>query len=93
MPESMHPSHRALTDAEREQFVRDGFVRIDHAFASDITAQALARIPGTSAVVLEALATIDGTPVKTSAGKVRNIPPPATELISPAPSAAMMSNR
>jgi hypothetical protein len=42
MPESMHPSHRALTDAEREQFVRDGFVRIDHAFASDITAQARA---------------------------------------------------
>jgi hypothetical protein len=45
------------------------------------------------AVVLDALAIIDGTPVKTSAGKVRNIPPPATELINPAASAATMSNR
>jgi hypothetical protein len=46
-----------------------------------------------SATVLEAFAMIDGTPVNTSAGKVRNIPPPATELINPAASAAMMSNR
>src|ERR1700688_2071490 len=56
-------------------------------------APALARTPGMSATVLEALAMIDGTPVNTSAGKVRNIPPPATELINPAASAAMMSKK
>ena len=34
---SVHP---ALSDRQREQFVHDGFVRLDHAFASELAAQA-----------------------------------------------------
>lgn len=41
MPEHQD-SHRGLTDAEREHFVRSGFVRIDHAFSPDIAAGARA---------------------------------------------------
>jgi hypothetical protein len=44
-------------------------------------------------MVLDALAIIDGTPVNTSAGKVKNEPPPATELMSPAANALMASSR
>ena len=40
-----------------------------------------------------ALAMIEGTPVKTRAGNVRNIPPPATELIRPAASALKIRSR
>ena len=32
MPEANQVTHQALTHAERERFVRDGFVRIDQAF-------------------------------------------------------------
>jgi len=34
--------------------------------------------------VLVALAMIEGTPVKIRAGKVKKLPPPATELMAPA---------
>jgi hypothetical protein len=40
------------------------------------------------ATVLVALATMDGRPSQTSVGKVRSVPPPATELIAPAAKAA-----
>lgn len=39
MPESIHASHRILTDAQKEQFVRDGFVRIDRAFPPEVAAE------------------------------------------------------
>jgi hypothetical protein len=38
----MHRSHPVLTDAEKEQFVRDGFVRIERAFSTEIAAEARA---------------------------------------------------
>ena len=44
----------------------------------------LAPIPGQSATVLVALATIGVMPSPTSAGKVSSVPPPAIELIAPA---------
>src|SRR5438093_5653321 len=56
-------------------------------------AQALVSTPGKSATVLVALATIEGTPLKTSAGNVRNEPPPATALITPAPRAAVIRKK
>src|SRR5437879_5611973 len=56
-------------------------------------AQALASTPGNSATVLVAFATMEGTPVNTSAGNVRNEPPPATALISPAPRTAATRKR
>jgi len=48
---------------------------------------------GETATVLVALAMTDGTPAKTNAGKVRKVPPPATEFINPAPKAATMSSK
>src|SRR5881296_4177187 len=56
-------------------------------------AQALISTPGKTATVLVALATIEGTPVNTRAGNVRNEPPPATALITPAPRAAAIRKR
>src|SRR5262249_59465646 len=55
-------------------------------------AQPLASEPGTSATVLVALAITDGTAVK-SDGKVRRVPPPATELMAPAATAAKHKRR
>lgn len=50
---------------------------------------ALASAPGQTAAVLVALAAIGGIPpTSRSAGKVRKVPPPATELIAPAANAA-----
>jgi hypothetical protein len=43
--------------------------------------------------VLDALAMIEGTPVNISAGKVRNAPPPATELMIPAAKALKVKSR
>ena len=47
-------------------------------------AQALASVPGSSATVLEALATTEGRPTKTMAGMVTKEPPPAAAFIAPA---------
>src|SRR5437867_9732693 len=66
---------------------------ISRVFISFRYAQALVRTPGKSATVLVALATIEGTPLKTSAGNVRNEPPPATALITPAPRAAVVRRK
>src|SRR6266566_6792638 len=46
-------------------------------------AHILATEPGHNATVLVAFALIGGTPVKIRAGKVINVPPPATELSIP----------
>jgi hypothetical protein len=54
---------------------------------------ALATDPGTRATVLEALAMTAGTPPNTREGKVRKLPPPAIELITPAKKAAPKSNK
>src|SRR5882762_1503194 len=48
----------------------------------------LPREPGHSATVLVALATSGVTPSATIAGNVSSVPPPAMELIAPAPRAA-----
>jgi hypothetical protein len=40
MPAGNQSLHRALSDAQKEQFVRDGFVRVDHAFPPEIAAEA-----------------------------------------------------
>src|SRR5437588_10996069 len=45
--------------------------------------------PGQSATVLVALAWMGGTPVNMSAGRVMNVPPPATELSMPPSTAAI----
>jgi hypothetical protein len=52
-------------------------------------AQALAIAPGNKATELEALATMEGTPMKTRAANVRKEPPPAIAFITPAPNAAI----
>ena len=48
----------------------------------------LATVPGQTAAVFVAFAAIGGMPVKIRAGKVMKLPPPATELIVPASTAA-----
>jgi hypothetical protein len=53
----------------------------------------LAMEPGTSATVLDALAITAGTPAKTNEGKVRKLPPPAMELMTPAEKPAARSRR
>src|SRR6185312_13198825 len=50
-----------------------------------------ARVPGHKATVPVALALIDGTPVKSNAGKAKNPPPPATEFTIPPAMAAKKS--
>ena len=45
--------------------------------------------PGNTATALVALAATGGIPVKTSAGKVRKVPPPAMVFNTPAPKAAI----
>ena len=47
-------------------------------------AQALASVPGSSATVLDVLATTEGRPTKTMAGMVTKDPPPAAAFIAPA---------
>src|SRR5215203_5676998 len=47
-------------------------------------AQALARVPGSRATVLEALAATEGRPADTMAGMVTKEPPPAAAFIAPA---------
>ena len=49
----------------------------------------LATEPGQTATVLVALAGMGGTPVKMSAGKEKKLPPPATEFMAPASTAAV----
>ena len=44
--------------------------------------------PGQIATVLVAFAITDGSPIDTSAGNDRRVPPPATELMAPARNAA-----
>lgn len=48
----------------------------------------LATVPGHTAAVLVVLARMGGIPVKIKAGKVMKLPPPATELMMPARTAA-----
>ena len=50
-------------------------------------------VPMTNASVLVALAMIGGVPKKSRAGKVTNVPPPATALIAPPIAAASISPR
>src|SRR3954465_7576043 len=47
-------------------------------------AHELASVPGNSATVLEAFAIVGGNPARVSAGKLTNVPPPATAFIAPA---------
>src|SRR5271168_2148920 len=49
----------------------------------------LATVPGQTAAVFVAFAGIGGIPTNSSAGKERKLPPPATELITPAKKAAI----
>lgn len=42
MYSSKEGTHRVLSDAEREQFVRDGFVKLENTFPSEIAAEARA---------------------------------------------------
>ena len=51
-------------------------------------ATALATVPGQTAAVFVAFAAMGTIPVKISAGKVMKLPPPATELMAPARTAA-----
>ncbi len=55
--------------------------------------RAAARYPGRAATVVVALADTSGTPVKTSAGKVMNVPPPATAFSMPPKNPAASNNR
>jgi hypothetical protein len=48
---------------------------------------------GTRATVLEAFDTTAGIPANTNEGNVIKLPPPATELITPAAKAATISSR
>src|SRR5215472_1675819 len=52
-----------------------------------------ASVPGQSATVLVALALMEGIPVKSSAGKAMNPPPPATEFTAPPSRAAPKRRR
>ena len=40
--------------------------------------------PGQTAIALEAFATIGGIPAAKNTGNVKNVPPPATALLTPA---------
>jgi len=53
----------------------------------------LPRMPGQSAMVLVALAWIGGTPTISRAGKLKKLPPPATEFIMPPTTAAANRKR
>ena len=71
---SKDASNQANADQEHEDFpvYTGNFTPVRNCTRDD---------PGQSATVLVALAIVGATPVKSRAGTVKNVPPPATELL------------